>query len=142
MIETREALVALDDILGVAGIDGVFVGPADLSIALSEGAKWEPRGPALLEAAGHVATRARAHGKFAGMYCYDGADARAMAELHHGQDAEAMRLLKMFKATVADKTLSVEFSAPVDEVWTTAEKAVQKAIEHHKSRGENKGSQQ
>eukprot|EP01037_Dinobryon_pediforme_P013659 gene13659-13774_t len=37
MIETREALAALDDILGVAGIDGVFVGPADLSIALSYG---------------------------------------------------------------------------------------------------------
>ncbi len=34
MIETRAALDALDDILGVEGIDGVFVGPSDLSIAL------------------------------------------------------------------------------------------------------------
>ena len=75
MIETREALEALDDILGVDGIDGVFVGPADLSIALSNGARWEPRGPAVLEAAGQVVARARAHGKFAGMFCYDGADA-------------------------------------------------------------------
>ena len=46
MIETREALEALDDILGVDGVDGVFIGPADLSIALSDGAKWEPRGAA------------------------------------------------------------------------------------------------
>ncbi len=38
MIETREALAALDDILAVPGIDGVFVGPSDLSIALSNGA--------------------------------------------------------------------------------------------------------
>lgn len=81
MIETREALAALDDILAVAGIDGLFIGPADLSIALSDGAKWEPRGPALMEAAGHVVARARAHGKFAGMFCYDGADARDMAAL-------------------------------------------------------------
>src|SRR5208283_3248719 len=43
MIETREALAALDDILGVHGIDGVFVGPADLSIALNSGARWDPR---------------------------------------------------------------------------------------------------
>ena len=32
MIETREAIAAVDDILAVPGIDGVFVGPSDLSI--------------------------------------------------------------------------------------------------------------
>lgn len=35
MIETRQGLAALDDILNVPGIDGVFVGPFDLSIALT-----------------------------------------------------------------------------------------------------------
>lgn len=35
MIETREGLAALDDILDVPGIDGIFVGPFDLSIALT-----------------------------------------------------------------------------------------------------------
>ncbi len=34
MIETTEALAALDDILGVDGIDAVYVGPADLSLTL------------------------------------------------------------------------------------------------------------
>ena len=81
MIETREALAALDDILGVNGIDGVFVGPADLSIALSNGARWDPRGASVLEAAAQVVAGARAHGKYAGMFCYDGADASAMAAL-------------------------------------------------------------
>ena len=81
MIETREALAALDDILGVNGIDGVFVGPADLSIALNNGARWDPRGASVLEAAAQVVARARAHGKYAGMFCYDGADASAMAAL-------------------------------------------------------------
>ncbi len=81
MIETRAALEALDDILGVEGVDGVFIGPSDLSIALSDGKKSEPRGPALMEAAGRIAARARAHGKYAAMFCFDGADAGAMAGL-------------------------------------------------------------
>ena len=48
MIETRAALDALDDILRVEGLDGVFVGPSDLSIALSDGRGVEPRGEAVL----------------------------------------------------------------------------------------------
>jgi 4-hydroxy-2-oxoheptanedioate aldolase len=81
MIETRAALEALDDILSVEGVDGVFIGPSDLSIALSEGLRAEPRGPALMEAAGRIVARARAHRKYAAMFCFDGADAGAMAAL-------------------------------------------------------------
>ena len=79
MIETGAALEALDDILGVEGIDGVFVGPSDLSIALSEGRTVDPRGGAIMDASARVIERVRAHGKFAAMFCFDGADARAMA---------------------------------------------------------------
>ena len=32
MIETREAVESVDDILAVPGIDAVYIGPADLSI--------------------------------------------------------------------------------------------------------------
>ena len=42
MIETREALDSLDAILATPGIDGVFVGPNDLSIALHRGAVLDP----------------------------------------------------------------------------------------------------
>ena len=45
MIETRRALAALDDILGVDGLDGVFVGPSDLSVTLSDGARIAPFDP-------------------------------------------------------------------------------------------------
>jgi len=34
MIETKTAFAALDDILAVDGLDGVFVGPSDLSVTL------------------------------------------------------------------------------------------------------------
>src|SRR5271165_6721494 len=81
MIETRAALDALDDILEVEGVDGVFIGPSDLSIALNEGRKAEPRGPALMEAAGRIVARAKAHRKYAAMFCFDGADAGAIAAL-------------------------------------------------------------
>ncbi len=81
MIETRAALEALDDILAVEGVDGVFVGPSDLSIALSGGVSVKPRGPALMTEARRVPERARAHGKYAAMFCFDGADACAMLAL-------------------------------------------------------------
>jgi 4-hydroxy-2-oxoheptanedioate aldolase len=78
MIETRAALDALDDILSVDGLDGVYVGPSDLSIALTNGARVEPRGDAVMREARRVVERAKAHGKYAAMFCFDGADARAM----------------------------------------------------------------
>ena len=81
MIETRAALDALDDILQVDGVDGVFVGPSDLSIALSGGVSVDPRGAALMIEARRVAERAKAQGKYAAMFCFDGADARAMLAL-------------------------------------------------------------
>jgi 4-hydroxy-2-oxoheptanedioate aldolase len=81
MIETSAALDALDDILSVEGLDGVYVGPSDLSIALSNGASVEPRGAPVMSEARRVVERAKAHGKYAAMFCFDGADARAMQAL-------------------------------------------------------------
>jgi 4-hydroxy-2-oxoheptanedioate aldolase len=37
MVETQEALDLVEDIAAVPGLDGLFVGPSDLSIALSNG---------------------------------------------------------------------------------------------------------
>jgi 4-hydroxy-2-oxoheptanedioate aldolase len=76
MIETREALAALDDILAVPGIDGVFVGPNDLSIALTHGATVDQFHPDVDKALDHIAARAMAHGKFASAFCIDGKRAR------------------------------------------------------------------
>ena len=75
MIETREALDAVDDILAVDGIDGIFIGPADLSIGLSGGAENDPLSPAVDEAIDHAVARARAAAKFVGSYTANGARA-------------------------------------------------------------------
>jgi 4-hydroxy-2-oxoheptanedioate aldolase len=77
MIETREALDALDEILTTPGIDGVFVGPYDLSIALSGGSIVDTNSAEVDAALSRIAARARAHEKFAGIFCPDGAHARA-----------------------------------------------------------------
>ena len=78
-VETRAALDELEAIATVEGVDGVFIGPSDLSIALNDGRKAEPRGEALMKAAAWVVERAKSHGKYASMFCFDGADAREMA---------------------------------------------------------------
>ena len=65
---------------------------------------------------------------------------RAMAELQHGDDAEAMKVLRKLKVSLADKTLKAEFRAPADEVWAQIEKAGQRIVEHHKKLLEKKAS--
>lgn len=71
MIETREALDAVDEILAVAGIDGVFVGPSDFSIALTDGKTVDPSLESMMEAIAHISARAHAVGKHAGIYVVD-----------------------------------------------------------------------
>ena len=79
MIETRAALDALDGILAVPGIDGVLVGPSDLSIALSGGASVDPNHADVTAGLEHVAARCKAHGKIASAFCHSGAKAKELA---------------------------------------------------------------
>lgn len=72
MIETREALAIIDDILSVPGIDGIFIGPADLSIGLSGGREVNPLGSEVEDAIDHALARAYAADKIAGIYATTG----------------------------------------------------------------------
>lgn len=71
MIETRAALEALDDILAVPGIDAIFLGPSDFSIAWTNGETINPTLEDMMAAIADVAARARAAGKFAGIFVMD-----------------------------------------------------------------------
>jgi len=71
MIETRAALAIVDDILAVDGIDGVFVGPSDFSIAWSGGSRVDPSLPDMMDGVVHIAARALAAGKHAAIYSAD-----------------------------------------------------------------------
>lgn len=82
MIETREAFAIVDDILGVDGIDGVFVGPSDFSIAWTGGKALDPRHAGMLEEGiAPIGARARAAGKAAAIYAVDPAQCGRFAQL-------------------------------------------------------------
>jgi 4-hydroxy-2-oxoheptanedioate aldolase len=81
MIETREALAIVDDILAVPGIDAIFIGPSDLSLALANGAALDPMGKPVTEALTHALSRARAAGKRAGIYAATGERAAEFVRL-------------------------------------------------------------
>ena len=69
MIETREAMVNLDAIAATPGIDILFVGPSDLSIALTDGVELDPHSSAVETALDKIVTACRKAGKIAGLYC-------------------------------------------------------------------------
>jgi 4-hydroxy-2-oxoheptanedioate aldolase len=81
MVETMESLAIVDDILALDGIDGVFVGPSDFSIAWSKGALVNPRHDGMTTILRDIATRARKVGKFAASFGMDGAHAKLLAGL-------------------------------------------------------------
>lgn len=74
MIETRAAFAALDGILATDGIDGVFVGPSDLSISWSDGAGVDPRNEELQDVIAAIGSQARKAGKFAAIFAVDPTD--------------------------------------------------------------------
>jgi 4-hydroxy-2-oxoheptanedioate aldolase len=78
MIETREALGNLDEILAVEGIDGVYVGPSDLGLSLGHEPTLEPTVPEVLDAISEIVTRARAADRIAGVHTGSPAMVRAM----------------------------------------------------------------
>ncbi|MET3863535.1 4-hydroxy-2-oxoheptanedioate aldolase [Methylobacterium radiotolerans] len=78
MCETEAGIADLEAILAVPGIDGVLVGPADLSIALSKGAVIDPLGSAVTAALGEIARKTRAAGKIPCAFAPSPARAREM----------------------------------------------------------------
>jgi 4-hydroxy-2-oxoheptanedioate aldolase len=68
MIETAEALENLDDIMGVPGLDAVFVGPADLGQSLGEGPGMDRTEPAVVGAIDRILVAAKEHGLAAGIF--------------------------------------------------------------------------
>ena len=68
MIETRAAVEAVDEIAAVEGIDGLFIGPADMSVSASQGAAMDPENDSVLKTMDAVAEACNRHGKYATGY--------------------------------------------------------------------------
>jgi 4-hydroxy-2-oxoheptanedioate aldolase len=81
MIETQEALDNLDAIAAVPGLDGLFVGPSDLSIALSNGAKIDRLGEATLNAMKKVVAACKKNGLIAAAFAGNVEGVKAYSEI-------------------------------------------------------------
>ena len=68
MIETQEAMKNLDDILSVPGVDAVYVGPADMSLALGCRPRLDQTDPPVVEAQQKVVAACKRHGVVAGIH--------------------------------------------------------------------------
>ncbi|MFZ1813393.1 MAG: aldolase/citrate lyase family protein [Rhizobiaceae bacterium] len=68
MIETRQGLDNLEEILAVPGIDAVYVGPSDLSLALGCRPTFDDVDPPAAEAIELIVAKAREAGKIAGIH--------------------------------------------------------------------------
>jgi len=69
MIETRGAVAALDDILAVDGLAGVYIGPADLASDHSFPPAFDRTEPEMLAIIEHIRVSAQAKGMLAGIHC-------------------------------------------------------------------------
>ena len=68
MIETAQALDNLDSILSVEGLDAIYIGPSDLSLALGCKPQFDDVEPKVAQAIAHILARAQAHGVKAGIH--------------------------------------------------------------------------
>lgn len=78
MVESRQALENLQDIVAVPGLDGVYVGPNDLALSLGVTPATSPIAREVHDALSRVLDVAHAAGVAAGAYC---ADAETAASL-------------------------------------------------------------
>ncbi len=118
MIESRQALDNLDAILDIDELKAIYIGPADLSLALGCTPKFDQDEKPVVEAIEHVIKSAKAKGKRVGIHNLTVAYARKMIAL--GADfvtvASDMRLL-----TAGANAVVTEFqnSAPGNETSDT-----------------------
>ena len=81
MIETAQALDRLDAILGVEGLDAIYIGPSDLSLSLGCKAVLDDCEPKAQQAIEHILARAKAHG--------------VKAAIHNGSTAQARKRIDL-----------------------------------------------
>lgn len=82
MIETAQALDNLDAIMSVEGLDAIYIGPSDLSLALGCRPVFDDVDPPVAQAIDHILERATAHGLKAGVH--NGVAEGALARIAKG----------------------------------------------------------
>ncbi|WP_046114220.1 HpcH/HpaI aldolase family protein [Aquincola tertiaricarbonis] len=104
MIETRQALDNLDDILSVEGLDAIYIGPSDLSLALGCKPVFDDVEPLVAQAIDHILERAKAHGLRAGIH--NGRTDIALGRIAKGFDFVTVSSDARLMAAGAQETLA------------------------------------
>ena len=81
MIETKDAVTNLDQILQVAGLGGIYIGPADLSLVHGFAPGFDREEPEMLKLLEHILGRAKAHNVPACIHCGSPKYAKRMQNL-------------------------------------------------------------
>lgn len=100
--ETRGCLEQIEAIAAMEGVDGIFIGPYDLSVALGKPAQMD--NPELLDAIGHILKVCKTNGKISLMYAGNAKVAGALFE--QGFDCvacgmDAIFLIEAYKSLIA-----------------------------------------
>lgn len=119
MIETREALDNYDAILAVEGVDAVYVGPADLSLALGCTPKFDQDEKPVVEALELIVRKAREKGIVAGIQNGTAAYARKMVDLGYQfvTVASDARILAARAAEIVADTRGAKPAAPQSKTY-------------------------
>jgi 4-hydroxy-2-oxoheptanedioate aldolase len=117
MIETRQAVENVEEIVQTPGLDALYIGPADLGQSLGFGAKMDPTEPEVIAAIDHILDTARRYSVVVGMHTGSAEYARRMAAkgmqlLTIGSDARllagvAQRTVMAFRDTADSPTATV-----------------------------------
>lgn len=67
-VETRSAVENLDEILATSGLDGIYVGPGDLSMALGAPPSMAPTDPVVLSTIQSILRQTKAAGRLAAIH--------------------------------------------------------------------------
>ena len=106
MIETAEGVDHMEEIAATPGIDGLYVGPADLSLGVSNGALppgFDREEPEMIELQQRIATVARTAGIHAALHC--GSADYAARSIAWGYDMVTILNDVRFMASAASATV-------------------------------------
>ncbi len=84
MVETREALERVEEIAATPGLDGIYIGPADLAISLGLPPTLDIKEGEHAEAVERIREACRQNGIAAGIHCASGEWARKHSEAGFG----------------------------------------------------------
>lgn len=104
MIETQAGLDNLESILSVKGLNGVYVGPSDLSMAMGKPPTLDPSDKGVIDAIAQIAKITRSKGMIAGVHT----DSPATAKKRFDQGYQLVTLLNDMRALAVAATNMVK----------------------------------